>query len=875
MVGLLATALIAQGALSASPPTGASADAAVDRAIAYLADRVGPDGCVHGLSDCSNRTTDWTIVAVASAGLDPADWPPGGTSPVTYLRENPEAHAPGNEDREALWRARRLLAVVASGEDPRSFGGVDHVQELRETFSGQFGKPERINDDIFATLALRSAGVPPGDSMLQTAEQVIRNGQAENGGWSWCAIQQPGVSCRISSDMTASAIEALTHLGAARSDHDVYQGLKYLERSRVTSGEGTGCLASQAGDDDPNLASTAWAAMSLWTLQTDARRSPWSPSDRSPVDCLTRHQGSEGGFPPIPGARTGTYTTTQVVGALAGVPHGRAAWPLPQPDATLAVDGTRRVGEPVNLTFPGADHASIRIEGHGFRTGTEVSFTPDRAGSFDLAWVAFDDAGRVRAADGSIQVEEAPTEQDGGDGGSSGSGSSRDDGSSGGSHDDGGQDATEPTPPQVHLRLDRPPERNVSRPFLLNASAADELVVAYRIEWGDGATSGWQDDPRFDHTYGRLGNVTLTASAKDAEGDVGSTEVTVQVVDAAPRIDVSGPDSVNRTQNLTLHADATDPDGPAPSVRWVLPAGNATGPELTTRFVEPGRHTVTAVAEDAAGNVARAERTIRAVNRPPRDVAVDPLAVDANTTATLHATASDPDGDPLAYTWRLGEATETGANLTFDTGPPGNRTLTLNATDPHGGWTRVQVHLRVLADDRPEPAPANGSVTERSHGTGTPSTAPNATQNATENATTATHHREPPHVELPSSIRGTQGLATLLEGTAVQPEGDVTRVQVRVGGDRAVPVEGNSTFTAILPQRLPGTYAVQARAAGIEGTWGPWTNSTLVVEPAADQPLDPTAARTGEDAERPTDALAPLLAAAALAGAAVLGRRRP
>ena len=80
--------------------------------------------------------------------------------------------------------AKVVLALVASGKNPRDLGGVDLVAKLRGMVGsdGQIGtEAEFVNEHCYAMIALASAQQP----MPQTAVDYLLSSQIEDGTWSW------------------------------------------------------------------------------------------------------------------------------------------------------------------------------------------------------------------------------------------------------------------------------------------------------------------------------------------------------------------------------------------------------------------------------------------------------------------------------------------------------------------------------------------------------------------------------------------------------------------------------------------------------------------------------------------------------------------
>lgn len=79
-------------------------------------------------------------------------------------------------------KAKIVLAVVASGRDPRNFGGHDLVQEILDTEqpNGRLGEDTAVFNQATALLALKAAGSPS-----WAARTWLFNAQCPDGGWAY------------------------------------------------------------------------------------------------------------------------------------------------------------------------------------------------------------------------------------------------------------------------------------------------------------------------------------------------------------------------------------------------------------------------------------------------------------------------------------------------------------------------------------------------------------------------------------------------------------------------------------------------------------------------------------------------------------------
>jgi hypothetical protein len=189
------------------------------------------------------------------------------------------------------------------------------------------------------------------------------------------------------------------------------------------------------------------------------------------------------------------------------------------------------------------------------------------------------------------------------------------------------------------------------------------------------------------------GDYQLVATAQDAAGNTtASAPIAFSVgEDLPPAISAVGasPTSVNEGQNTSLSVTASDPRGDALSYSWVqvspvTPVGTFTGGDTATpAWTAPLLSATTAftlrvTVSDSKGGTAQRTVDLQVLNvasanrAPVVDAAIMATTpVIAGDTASLSIGATDPDGDPLTYTWR--------------TNPAGSGTFT-NVNTASAGW---------------------------------------------------------------------------------------------------------------------------------------------------------------------------------------------
>ncbi len=263
----------------------AKTDAAIGKGINYLGTQLnGATGQITGGS--TGDASPWAAVAFSANGIDLSTVKTSTHAPsvITYLQNN----HPTTSSSVTEWE-KWTLAIVASGQNPYSFGGINYVTTLQSApyyNNHQIGDPTTENDDWFGVMALVSSGVATSDAELTDSLSFILAHQNADGGF--------GYSTTAGSDGndTAAAIQALV----AAKNYGVVNGLldtglnkakTYLLSTQDKSG---GFLYdTNPWTTTPDSDSTTWALMALNVLamqnsdETGNART-WLLSQQSPTD---------------------------------------------------------------------------------------------------------------------------------------------------------------------------------------------------------------------------------------------------------------------------------------------------------------------------------------------------------------------------------------------------------------------------------------------------------------------------------------------------------------------------------------------------------------------------------------------------------------
>lgn len=329
--------------LAAALPALVLAAADTDAALAYLQTQQNADGGFgSGFSpDSSIGSTADAVLAIVAAGGDLSAFNQDGDTPASYLATNAATEAIGGDV------AKLILAVVATDQDPRTFGGVDSVA----TLEGMVGDDGKIGVDVdtlvghsLAVLALKSAQQP----IPEAAVAYIIDSQQESGAWAWDGSDAtPG-----DTNTTAFAVQALVAAGEDPGADAVSQALAYFEGIQNKDGGWPYQNPSSYGTDtDAN--STAVTIQAIIAAGQDPSGEGWAAAKGStPLAALEALQNESGAFAwqaAVPDDNL--LATVQALPAVAGkafpfaaMAAGEAAEAMPK---TVAETG----GTGINLTL--------------------------------------------------------------------------------------------------------------------------------------------------------------------------------------------------------------------------------------------------------------------------------------------------------------------------------------------------------------------------------------------------------------------------------------------------------------------------------------------------------------------------------------------
>ena len=299
-------------------PSGRAVQAQEDpasRAIAYLQTQQEADGSIGGPSG-SYADSELFAITAAAAGYDPkALTAPSGVSVTSYLAANvagacPAAAAGPAAGGGAGACGELIQAVVAAGEDPTAFGGVDLVSLLvgyYDPATGEYGDGEAFTQAL-AVQGLVAAGVP----VPAAAVQFLVSAQDSDGGWDYRDYRDdPNAATDYDASDTNSTSMVLMALDAAGYHGRDAGALAWLAGQQ----DGDGGFPYQAGaGSDPD--STALVVQAIVATGGDPVAAGWTVAGETPLGYLEATQDQDGGYTYPGNTGPDPFTTGQVPAAL-------------------------------------------------------------------------------------------------------------------------------------------------------------------------------------------------------------------------------------------------------------------------------------------------------------------------------------------------------------------------------------------------------------------------------------------------------------------------------------------------------------------------------------------------------------------------------
>lgn len=306
------------------------ANSIIDFGINYLKSNQDGSGKITGYGGESQ----WAAIALSENNINVSEIKQSEKSLKDFLLSDKST----STSLATEWE-RKILAIVAIGDDPTNFGELNYLQNLESMAKDhQIGDVSQLNDDIFGLLALIASGTSANQQIKQDALDFIITHQNSDGGFSWST--NPNFNTSDSND-TAAAIQALQ---AAKNDGLINNNLDIsinnAKNYLLTLQTSTGGFKydNLPWTTDADGSSTAWVLMTFNVLGLSN-----SPEAIIAKSWLNAQQETDGGFHWMNGSGVDTSTTSYALIALSGnglLYQPNKIIPTPTPSTSLRASPT-------------------------------------------------------------------------------------------------------------------------------------------------------------------------------------------------------------------------------------------------------------------------------------------------------------------------------------------------------------------------------------------------------------------------------------------------------------------------------------------------------------------------------------------------------
>jgi prenyltransferase beta subunit len=304
LAALLGAALTVQGATANTVDNDAQC-LAVTQAVNWLRTQQQDDGGFPAAFGHPASITCDALFALVAAGEDANDWKTtslGSKTIIEYLASTASDFCTG-----PAATAKLLAAIVAAGQDPTSFGGLNLVDTLWSFYAeDSFGAS--ATDQAWALIAFAAAR----QTIPDAAVDALKAYQQPQGAWE----SAPGWG--IDTNTTALAIQALVAAAVPISDPCIQEAITFYQSQQLDDGGFPFVNPNPEGDTLADANSTAYAIQALIAAGQNPRAVPWLRSGGDPLSSLLNFQLPSGAFEPQPGVGAHISTTARAVLALLG-----------------------------------------------------------------------------------------------------------------------------------------------------------------------------------------------------------------------------------------------------------------------------------------------------------------------------------------------------------------------------------------------------------------------------------------------------------------------------------------------------------------------------------------------------------------------------
>ncbi|MCB9101309.1 MAG: PKD domain-containing protein, partial [Anaerolineales bacterium] len=244
-------------------------------------------------------------------------------------------------------------------------------------------------------------------------------------------------------------------------------------------------------------------------------------------------------------------------------------------------------------------------------------------------------------------------------------------------------------------------------------SPIDDANLTYTWNFGDSSPAPASAD-KVSHTYADNGTYTVTLTVTDKDGSTSSASTTAVINNVAPTANAGGPYQTTINIPIPLNGSGLDVAADTLTYEWDLNGDGifeTPGKNVNASWPTPGVKSITLRVSDEDGGATTSATTVN-VGSPPTANAGGPYGGPENSVIAFTGSGSDPDNDPLTYSWTFGDGSSgTGATPSHRYVDNGTYTAILTVNDGRGGVATSQATVTInnVAPTAKISSPASGN----------------------------------------------------------------------------------------------------------------------------------------------------------------------
>ena len=311
---------LALPAFASATATSTEINNAISKGLTYLKGLQAESGEIPGFGG------DWSLTALAAAGVAPADVDKAGKTGKdarSWYEGVVGAPTWPGEGAVATDYERGALLAYAAGIDPARVSKRQNlIAKVASTY--QSGSPgyygSTLNGTVFGLLVLGQVKTTGGvrrfpTAALESTIAAVGANQHNDGGWTWQVVagNAEGLASASEPDMTGAAMAALCGAGVPNTNAAIVKGREYLASIFEKT---TGAFKSEFGN---NTDANAWVVDGLKACGIDPQGTEFTGSGTkkpTPLNYLIGQQVTSGGFRYTTGTTAEEYASQDAIRAL-------------------------------------------------------------------------------------------------------------------------------------------------------------------------------------------------------------------------------------------------------------------------------------------------------------------------------------------------------------------------------------------------------------------------------------------------------------------------------------------------------------------------------------------------------------------------------